>query len=55
MEKGGVTDWKSCEDLIKNLNEEGNTKQADILSRMIVGKDKAAGSKKGKKQVAAAL
>ncbi|KAA8518744.1 hypothetical protein F0562_016482 [Nyssa sinensis] len=50
MEKGGVTDQNSLKDLIKSLNEEGNTKQADILSRMIMGGDKAIGSKKGKKQ-----
>ncbi|KAL6987579.1 hypothetical protein U1Q18_013324 [Sarracenia purpurea var. burkii] len=55
MEKGGVTDRKSCDDLIKSLNEEGNTKQVDILSRMIVGRDKAAGSKKWKKRAYTAL
>nr|GEW48824.1 pentatricopeptide repeat-containing protein At2g37230 [Tanacetum cinerariifolium] len=45
-EKGGVTDKSSGEELIKLLNEQGNTKQADILSRMIKG----TGSKKTKKQ-----
>lgn len=50
MEKGGVTDWSSCEELIKSLNAEGNTKQADVLSRMIKGKDKGLDSKRGKKQ-----
>ncbi|KAG6427425.1 hypothetical protein SASPL_111670 [Salvia splendens] len=54
MEKGGVTDWSSCKDLIKNLNEGGHTKQADILSRMIVGKEKPARSKKGDKKAAMA-
>lgn len=49
MEKGGTTDWSSCEELIKSLNEQGNTKQADVLSRMIKGKNKTPGSKKGKK------
>lgn len=47
MEKGGVGDWSSCKDLIKTLNEQGNTKQADVLSRMIKEeKDKPADSKK---------
>ncbi|CAH9105115.1 unnamed protein product [Cuscuta europaea] len=46
---GGVKDHKSIEGLIKSLNKEGNTKQADILSRMVTGKDKD--SKKGKKSV----
>lgn len=51
MQKGGITEWKSCEDLIKSLNKEGNTKQADILSRMITGRgEKAWESKKGKKK-----
>lgn len=50
MQKGGATDWSSCKDLIRSLNEEGNTKQADILSRMIKGEEKVHGSKKGKKQ-----
>lgn len=36
----GAKDWSSCDDLIKSLNQEGNTKQADILSRMIKGGDK---------------
>ncbi|KAJ8647982.1 hypothetical protein MRB53_001005 [Persea americana] len=50
MEKGGVTDRSSIEDLIKSLNAEGNTKQADILSRMSNG-NISLGSKKGKKVV----
>lgn len=54
MEKGGSTDWSSCKDLIKNLNEGGHTKQADILSRMIGGKDKPARGKKGDKKAAMA-
>lgn len=37
------------EKLIKSLNAEGNMKQADVLSRMIKGKNKALGGKKGKK------
>ncbi|XP_058109990.1 large ribosomal subunit protein mL102 (rPPR5) [Magnolia sinica] len=48
MEKGGVTDRSSCEDLIRSLNAEGNTKQADILSRMVMG-NKPLGGKRGKK------
>ncbi|OMP09232.1 hypothetical protein COLO4_05681 [Corchorus olitorius] len=50
MAKGGITDtnWSSLEDLINILNQEGNTMQADILSRMIRG-EAASGSKKGKK------
>ncbi|CAI9103681.1 OLC1v1002213C1 [Oldenlandia corymbosa var. corymbosa] len=49
-EKGGVTDRRSYEDLIKTLNAEGNTKQADILSRMIMGKDEGIPKRnKGKK------
>lgn len=48
--KGGVTDQSNCQNLIKTLNEEGNTKQADILSRMVLGGDKGQSSKKGKKQ-----
>ena len=54
LEKGGVIDWSSCEDLIKSLNQEGNTKQADILSRMIKGADGSRKSNKGKKQAVAA-
>ncbi|KAE8727870.1 hypothetical protein F3Y22_tig00005292pilonHSYRG00011 [Hibiscus syriacus] len=50
MEKGGITNWSRLEDLIKSLNQEGNTKQADILSRMVKGGGAASGSKKGKKQ-----
>ncbi|XP_049386472.1 pentatricopeptide repeat-containing protein At2g37230 [Solanum stenotomum] len=50
MENGGVKDHKSCEELIKSLNDEGNTKQADILRRMILGKETTLDSKKGKKK-----
>ncbi|XVF29754.1 hypothetical protein REPUB_Repub15cG0149400 [Reevesia pubescens] len=53
MEKGGITNWSSLKDLIKSLNQEGNTKQADILSRMVRG-EAASGSKKGKKQATVA-
>ncbi|KMT17535.1 hypothetical protein BVRB_2g037370 [Beta vulgaris subsp. vulgaris] len=49
MKGGGLTDQKSFKSLIKTLNEEGNTKQADVLSRMMTG-DKSLSSKKGKKQ-----
>ncbi|KAJ0034147.1 hypothetical protein Pint_26454 [Pistacia integerrima] len=49
--KGGAIDWKSCEDLIASLKREGNTKQANILSRMIRGGETDRGSKKGKKQL----
>ncbi|KAL4272936.1 hypothetical protein GQ457_13G027210 [Hibiscus cannabinus] len=52
MEKGGITNWSSLQDLIKSLNQEGNTKQADILSRMVQGSGTASGNKKGKKQAA---
>ncbi|WP_247999905.1 hypothetical protein, partial [Escherichia marmotae] len=40
LEKGGAKDRSSCDDLTRSLNQEGNTKQADILSRMIKGGDK---------------
>ena len=40
MEKGGAKEWSSCDDLINSLNQEGHTKQADILSRMIKGGDR---------------
>lgn len=46
-EKGGVTDKSSGEELIRVLKEQGNTQQADVLSRMIMGKEKG---KKVKKQ-----
>ncbi|KAF3452870.1 hypothetical protein FNV43_RR03303 [Rhamnella rubrinervis] len=52
MGKGGATDWSCCEDLIRSLNQEGNTKQADILSRMIK-KGETSGSRKGKVQASA--
>lgn len=53
MEKEGgeSTKWSSRDDLIKSLNQEGYTKQADILSRMVKG-DKSHLHKKGKKQTA---
>ncbi|PKA53043.1 Pentatricopeptide repeat-containing protein [Apostasia shenzhenica] len=35
--KGGVIDKKGCEALIKTLNSQGHTKQADILSRILSG------------------
>uniref|UniRef100_A0A1J3HA90 Pentatricopeptide repeat-containing protein n=1 Tax=Noccaea caerulescens TaxID=107243 RepID=A0A1J3HA90_NOCCA len=44
---GSGSDWKSCDELIKSLNQEGNTKQADVLSRMM---KKGLGSNNGKKQ-----
>lgn len=44
------TDWNSSEDLIKSLNQEGNTKQGDVLSRMIKERQKSRENKKGKKQ-----
>ncbi|KNA18800.1 hypothetical protein SOVF_067460 [Spinacia oleracea] len=48
--KGGVTERNNnYESLIKTLNEEGNTKQADTLSRLLTG-DKILSTKKGKKQ-----
>lgn len=46
--KGGVVDEKGCEAVIKSLNEQGNTKQADILSRILAGKMPVDG-RKGKK------
>nr|XP_010906524.2 pentatricopeptide repeat-containing protein At2g37230 [Elaeis guineensis] len=49
--KGGVVDKKGCEALIKSLNEQGNTKQADILSRILAGKAPLE-AKKGKKVAA---
>ncbi|CAN4098115.1 unnamed protein product [Withania somnifera] len=52
MEKGGVKDHKRCEKLIKSLNDEGNTKLADILRRMILGKETTLDSQKGKKRQA---
>ncbi|KAG6498413.1 pentatricopeptide repeat-containing protein At2g37230-like [Zingiber officinale] len=36
--KGGVVDKKGCDELIKSLIAQGNTKQADILSRILAGK-----------------
>ncbi|XP_010275217.1 PREDICTED: pentatricopeptide repeat-containing protein At2g37230-like [Nelumbo nucifera] len=49
MQKGGISDRSSCEDLIRSLNAEGNTKQADVLSRMIMGEKSIQKGKKGKK------
>nr|CAD1820863.1 unnamed protein product [Ananas comosus var. bracteatus] len=51
--KGGVVDQKGCEALIKSLNAEGNTKQADILSRVLAGKEPLL-PKKGKRVAMAA-
>ncbi|KAG7028567.1 Pentatricopeptide repeat-containing protein, partial [Cucurbita argyrosperma subsp. argyrosperma] len=53
MEKGGgAKDWSSCDDLIKRLNQEGNTKQADILSRMMIN---GGGDRKGSKKSCVAV
>ncbi|XP_008807561.2 pentatricopeptide repeat-containing protein At2g37230 [Phoenix dactylifera] len=49
--KGGVVDKKGCEALITRLNEQGNTKQADILSRILAGKAPLE-SRKGEKVAA---
>ncbi|KAJ1430615.1 Tetratricopeptide-like helical domain superfamily [Sesbania bispinosa] len=46
LEKRGATDWSSRDELIKSLNKEGNTKQADVLSRMIKESLKGEGKKK---------
>jgi hypothetical protein len=54
MEKGGVNNWSSCEDLIRSLNQEGNTKQADILTRMMKGGEKSHLGNKGKKHATVA-
>ncbi|GAA0138632.1 hypothetical protein LIER_00339 [Lithospermum erythrorhizon] len=54
LEKGGIADKNRSKQLIKNLNEEGNTRQADILSRMILSKDKPIDSKHGKKKATVA-
>ncbi|CAM8877022.1 unnamed protein product [Rhodiola kirilowii] len=54
VQKSGVTDWKSGDDLIKSLNEQGNTRQADAISRMLKAGDKVRKSTKVKKQAAAA-
>ncbi|XP_031271964.1 pentatricopeptide repeat-containing protein At2g37230-like [Pistacia vera] len=48
LAKGGATDWKSYEDLITSLNQEGNTKQADILSRMIREGRQPVGARRGR-------
>ncbi|KAK9741173.1 hypothetical protein RND81_03G087100 [Saponaria officinalis] len=49
LNKGVATYQKGLESLIKTLNEEGNTKQADTLGRLLKG-DKIISPKKGKKQ-----
>nr|UPT49226.1 pentatricopeptide repeat protein AaPPR1394 [Agave angustifolia] len=46
--KGGVADKKGFEAVIKGLDEQGNTKQADTLSRILAGKAPV-DMKKGKK------
>ncbi|XP_020524373.1 pentatricopeptide repeat-containing protein At2g37230 isoform X2 [Amborella trichopoda] len=46
-EKGGMKKPTSFESLIKTLSEEGNTKQADILSRLVA--QKTSGARKGQK------
>lgn len=53
-EKGGASYQSSCKELIRSLNEEGNAKQADKLSRMFMGKEKGVGGKKWKKQASIA-
>ncbi|OIW00649.1 hypothetical protein TanjilG_09130 [Lupinus angustifolius] len=55
VEKRGATDWSSRDELIKSLNLEGNTKQADVLSRMMKGKTQSPAKREGKKQAAAAI
>ncbi|KAJ3683897.1 hypothetical protein LUZ60_014124 [Juncus effusus] len=45
-EKGGAVDKKGCDELVKKLNEEGNTKQSDILARILAGKNPALGSRR---------
>ncbi|GAU37748.1 hypothetical protein TSUD_102640 [Trifolium subterraneum] len=54
LAKGGATDWSSRDLLIKSLNQEGNTKQADILSRMIKEKVASSPKKEGKKKASRA-
>ncbi|KAK2395163.1 pentatricopeptide repeat-containing protein [Trifolium repens] len=54
LAKGGATDWSSRDLLIKSLNQEGNTKQADILSRMIKEKVASPPKKEGKKKASRA-
>ena len=54
LEKRGGTDWSCRDELIKSLNQEGNTKQADILSRMIKGKEGSPLKREGKKQATGA-
>lgn len=45
--KGGVVNDEGCHKVIKNLNCEGHTKQADILSRIISG-SRSAEQKRGR-------
>lgn len=47
--KGGAVDMKGCEAIIKSLNEQGKTGQADSLSRMLAGK--VSHGKKGKRVI----
>ncbi|ESW30760.1 hypothetical protein PHAVU_002G180100 [Phaseolus vulgaris] len=54
LEKRGSTDWRSREELIKSLNHEGNTKQADVLSRMFKGTDGGRVNSEGKRKVTVA-
>ncbi|XP_061373796.1 large ribosomal subunit protein mL102 (rPPR5) [Gastrolobium bilobum] len=54
LEKRGATDWNSRDELIKSLNQEGNTKQADVLSRMIKGKEGSPLKREGKKKATGA-
>ncbi|WJX27998.1 hypothetical protein P8452_16766 [Trifolium repens] len=54
LAKGGAADWSSRDLLIKSLNQEGNTKQADILSRMIKEKVASPPKKEGKKKASRA-
>ncbi|XP_057732100.1 pentatricopeptide repeat-containing protein At2g37230-like [Arachis stenosperma] len=54
LEKRSGTDWSSRDELIKSLNREGNTKQADILSRMIKGTEGTPLKREGKKKFAPA-
>ncbi|KAL5702592.1 hypothetical protein ACHQM5_027793 [Ranunculus cassubicifolius] len=53
LRKGGVKDWSIFEELIGSLNAEGNTKQADELSRLMRGEEETTTGKKKKKKVAA--
>lgn len=50
--KGGSTKWSKSGDLINSLNKEGNSRQSDILSRLIEGskKDGKKSTKRGSKK-----